>query len=79
MHEVDDDNQSCNVRIILDTCSQKSYVTKRLRGKLQLPYVKVNDKILMKEFGNEQGTLKYCNMVQLAIRGADTLVSYINA
>ena len=79
VHKVDDDNQSCNVRIILDTCSQKSYVTKRLREKLQLPYVKVNDKILIKEFGNEQGTLKYCNMVQLAIRGADNLVSYINA
>ena len=44
-----------------------------------MPYVKVNDKILIKEFGNEQGTLKYCDMVKLAIRGADTLVSYINA
>ena len=44
-----------------------------------MPYVKVNDKILIKEFGNEQGTMKYCNMVQLAIRGADNLVSYINA
>ena len=79
VHRVDDDNQSCNVRIILDSCSQKSYVTKRLREQLQLPYVTVNDKILIKEFGNEKGTLKYCNMVQLAIRGADNLVTYINA
>ena len=65
MHRVDDGNQSCNVRMILDTCSQKSYVTKRLREKLQLPYVKVNDKILIKEFGYEKGTLKYWNMVKM--------------
>ena len=79
VHRVDDDNQSCNVRIILDSCSQKSYITKRVREKLQLPYTKLNDKILIKEFGNEQGTLKYCNMVQLAVRGADNLVTFINA
>ena len=63
----------------MDSCSQKSNIIKRLREKLQLPYTKLNDKFLIKEFGNEQGTLKYCNMVQLALKGADNLVTFINA
>ena len=79
VHRVDDDSQSCNVCISVDSCSQKSYITKWLREQLHLPYVRVNDKVLIKDFGNEQGTLKHYNMVQLAVRGADNLVIYINA
>ena len=68
----------CNVRLILDSCSQKSYVTRNLKERLKLPTIST-DNILIKEFGNESGTLKQCESVQIAVEGADNLTVFINA
>ena len=78
VHRVDNPDNEIVVRLILDSCSQKSYVSTRLRDRLQLPTVKT-EKVIIKEFGNKNGTLKTCESVQLAIKGADNLTVYINA
>ena len=70
VHEIR--NPSNKVRVILDSCSQKSYVTTRLRDKLNLPNINSN-KVLIKEFGKENGSLKTCDNVQIAVKCADNL------
>ena len=50
----------------------------KLKDKLNLPAISTKE-ILIKEFGNEQGTLKMCETVQLAVHCADNLTVYINA
>ena len=78
VHKNENPNNLQKVRVILDSCSQKSYVTTKLRDRLKLQTIKT-DEILIKEFGNESGTLKRCDCVQLAVRCADNLTAYINA
>ena len=39
----------------------------------------MSNKVLIKEFGNDKGTLTSCDTVQLAIKGSDNLTVYINA
>ena len=78
VHNVNDASISCNVRLILDTGSQKTYITSKLRDELKLPTIRT-DKVLIKEFGNERGTLKSCDIVQLAVQGADNLTVFILA
>ena len=78
VHNVNDASISCNVRLILDTRSQKTYISSKLRDELKLPTIRT-DKVLIKEFGNERGTLKSCDIVQLAVRRADNLTVFILA
>ena len=75
---VDNEINTRKIRLILDTGSQKTYITKSLRDSLQLPTIKTEN-VLIKEFGNQQGTLKECDVVQLAVRGDDNLTVYIYA
>ena len=74
VHHIDNLYNVCNVRLILDSCSQKTYITSRLRDRLQLPTAKT-----IKEFGNNEGTLKTCDTVQLAVKCANNLTVYIKA
>ena len=69
---------SCNVRILLDSCSQKSYVTMRLRNKLGLPSIG-NETVLIKTFGNNEASLKKCDIVQFALECQDQLTVFVNA
>ena len=78
VHSIDNPRNRCNVRVILDSCSQKTYVTTRLKDELNIPSFSTKE-ILIKEFGNEQGTLKTCETIQLAVHCADNLTVYINA
>ena len=78
VHRVDSENERCNVRLTLNSCSQKSYVTRKLKERLQIPTISTN-KVLIKEFGNESGTLKQCESVQIAVKGADNLTVFVNA
>ena len=68
VHRVDNDSNTPRIRLILDSGSQKTYITRALRDRLQLPTIRT-DKVLIKEFGNDKGTLKKCDLVQLAVRG----------
>ena len=78
VHRVDKPDNEAVIRLILDSCSQKSYISARLRDHLQLPTVKT-EKVIIKEFGNTTGTLKTCDSVQIAIKSADNLTLFINA
>ena len=74
-------NSECppqQTRILFDSCSQKSYITTRLRKKLNLKSVGL-ETLMIKTFGNEQPSLKKCNLVQLAVECVDNLMVYINA
>ena len=39
----------------------------------------MSNKVVIKEFGNDKGTLTSCDTAQLAIKGSDNLTVYINA
>ena len=78
VHRVDRPDNKVVVTLILDTCSQKSYISARLRDHLQVPTLKA-EKIIIKEFGNVAGTTTTCDSVQIAIKGEDTLIIYMNA
>ena len=68
----------CNVRILLDSCAQKSYISARLRNELCLPSVGT-ETVLIKTFGNNEPSLKKCNFVQFALEYQDNLRVFINA
>lgn len=70
--------KSCNVRILFDSCSQKSYISARLRSKLSLPPIG-SDTVLIQTFGNNELSLKQCNIVQLALECQDNLTVFVNA
>ena len=78
VHRVDKPDNEAVIRLILDSCSQKSYISARLGDHLQIPTVKM-EKVIIKEFGNTAGTLKTCDSVQIAIKSADNLTLFINA
>ena len=68
----------CNVRILLDSCAQKSYISTRLRNELCLPSIGT-ETVLIKTFGNNEPSLKKCNIVQFALECQDNLRVFINA
>ena len=78
VHSPRSDSSSQQVRILFDSCSQKSYITTRLRKKLNLQAVG-SETVMIKTFGNEQPSVKKCDVLQLAVECADNLKVYINA
>ncbi len=65
-------------RIVFDSCSQKSYISSRLRSSLGLETVS-KQSLLVKTFGNEYPKLMSCDLVQVSITGTDGLELYVNA
>lgn len=72
------ENSSFNVRILHDSCSHKSYVTRRLRNKLGLPSTG-SETVLIKTFGNNEASLKKCDIVQFALECPDQLTVFVYA
>ena len=68
----------CNVRILLDYCAQKSYISTRLSNELCLPSIRT-ETVLIKTFGNNEPSLKKCNIVQFALEYQDNSIVFINA
>lgn len=66
------------MRILLDLCSQKSYITTRLRNKLCLSPIGTKT-VLIKTFGNNEASLKKCNIVEFPLECQDNLAVVINA
>lgn len=66
------------VRVIFDSCSQRSYVSQRLHGTLQLPVIGSHN-LLIKAFGDESPRLRSCELVQLSITSIDGMELYVNA
>ena len=69
---------SCNVRIMLDSGSQKSYINRRLGSKLGLSPI-ATETVLIKTFGNSEASLKKCDVVHFALECQDNLTVFINA
>ena len=71
-------SNSCTVRLLFDSCSQKSYISTRLTNQLCLPTINT-DNVLIKPFGKEDATLKRCDVVQFVVKCTDSLNVFINA
>jgi hypothetical protein len=57
----DNETKASNVRVIFDSCSQRSYVSQRLAKRLCLPVIG-QDNLLIKTFGEETSRLRSCGM-----------------
>jgi len=57
-----------NMRILFDSGSQRSYISERAKAKLNL-LSKRKEKLLIKTFGQENGQLKECDVVEFCVSG----------
>ncbi|XP_068670957.1 uncharacterized protein [Montipora foliosa] len=74
----DNDSSPLNVRLVFDSCSQRSYVTQAVKEKLQLPVVG-RDSLLIKTFGESDARLRTCEIVQVGIKTLCDTTVYIQA
>lgn len=58
------------IRILLDSGSQHSYITKQVQEALALPTLK-QQKMLMKTFGSEQEQERVCHVVKIGLKTID--------
>ena len=70
--------QKVKSRIVFDSCSQKSYISSRLRNSLGLETVS-KQSLLVKTFGNDSPKLMSSDLVQVSITATDGLELYVNA
>ena len=61
-------DKSVKARVILGRCSQRSYVSCRLKESLNLPAIR-SEKLMIKTFGNEDSQIQECEVVQLCLKG----------
>ena len=72
-----DDERYCkHVRLVLDSCSQRSYITEELKNQLGLPIIG-KDSLLIKTFGESDARLCLCEIVQVGIKTASGENVYI--
>ena len=74
----DNDSSPLNVRLVFDSCSQRSYVTQAVQETLQLP-VFGRDSLLIKAFGESDARLRTCEIVQVGIKTLCDTTVYIQA
>ena len=71
-----DGSNSTNVRLVFDSCSQRSYITEQLKNHLCLPVIG-KDSLLIKTFGENDARLRICEIVQVAIETLNGTVVYV--
>ena len=59
--------QKVNLRLILDSGSQRSYVSTRVRDMSELPTLKRKD-IIIKTFGTDETDIKTCDIVSFGLK-----------
>ena len=74
----DNDNHPLSVRLVFDSCSQRSYMTQNLKDKLRLPVIG-RESLLIKTFGESDARLRTCEVVQVGIKTMCDAVVYIQA
>ena len=74
----DGDGFATTVRIVFDSCSQRSYITEDLKLKLGLPVIG-RDSLLIKTFGDSDARLRSCEIVQVGIITASKAIVYVQA
>ena len=60
-------SQKVNLSLILDSGSQRSYVSTRVRNMLELPTIK-RENIIIKTFGADETDIKTCDIVSLGLK-----------
>ena len=65
----DVNSKTARVRILLDTGSQRTYITSQLKSKLNLSPVK-SETLLLNTFGDERYTKQQCDVVNLRLQGS---------
>ena len=65
-HKPDAPEISAQVRVILDSGSQRSYITTELKDKLNLPTLK-SKPLMIKTFNSESESIQVCDVVQLCV------------
>ena len=63
------DNDSCSrsIRLLFDSCSQRSYITENLKVELGLPVIG-RDSLLIKTFEQSDARLRSCEIVQVGMK-----------
>ena len=74
----DKESRPLNLRLVFDSCSQRSYVTQSVKDKLDLP-VLGKDSLLIKAFGESDARLRTCEIVQVGIKTICDATVYIQA
>ena len=74
----DNDCYSPRVRLVFDSCSQRSYITKNLKDKLKLPVIG-RESLLIKTFGESDARLRTCETIQVGIKTMCDAIVYIQA
>ena len=64
-------NKYCDVRILFDSGSQRSYLTDDLRKRLNLRTIR-SENLVVQTFGNTQSEMKKVDIVQLKVRGKNS-------
>ena len=74
------DNDSCSrsIRLVFDSCSQRSYITEKLQTELGLPVIG-KDSLLIKTFGQSDARLRSRKIVQVGVKTACEAPVYIQA
>ena len=72
------DSSPLNVRLVFDSCSQRSYVTQTVKEKLQLPVVG-RDSLLIKTFGQSDARLRTCEVVQVDMKTLCDATVYVQS
>ena len=74
------DNDSCSrsIRLLFDSCSQRSYITENLKVELGLPVIG-SDSLLIKTFGQSDARLRSCEIVQVGIKTTYGATVYVQA
>ena len=72
-----DPNVWAAVRLMFDSCSQKSYITNKLHSELRLPVIG-REILLVKTFGEVTPKLGTCDIVQMCEHTRDGLAVYIS-
>ena len=62
------DSSEIPVRVLLDSGSQRSYITSSLKRRLGLPTIKT-ETLNLNTFGDDNYTTQRCDMVQLSLKG----------
>ena len=74
----DNESYPLSVRLVFDSCSQRSYMTKNLKDKLGLQVIG-RKSLLIKTFDESGARLRTCEIVQVGIEAIFDAIVYIQA
>ena len=73
-----DGNYTSKSCVLFDGCSQRTYITDKLKEKLKLLCIR-KERLILKRFASSEGVLKSLDVVQLCLRGINGINVYMEA